>query len=55
MTRRPITVAPDTLAAEALNIMELRKITAIVVADADPPGRLAGVVHIHDLWRLEMF
>jgi arabinose-5-phosphate isomerase len=55
MTRHPITVAPDTLAAEALNIMEQRKITAIVVADARQPGRLAGVVHIHDLWRLEMF
>jgi len=55
MTRHPITVAPDTLAAEALNIMEQRKITAIVVADARQPGQLAGVVHIHDLWRLEMF
>ena len=55
MTRHPITVAPDILAAEALNIMEQRKITAIVVADARQPGQLAGVVHIHDLWRLEMF
>src|SRR5207249_6037768 len=55
MTRNPIAVAPDTLAAEALNIMEQRKITAIVVADASHPGRVAGVVHIHDLWRLEMF
>ena len=55
MTRHPITVAPDTLAAEALNIMEQRKVTAIVVADARQPERLAGVVHIHDLWRLEMF
>jgi arabinose-5-phosphate isomerase len=55
MTRHPITVASETLAAEALNIMEQRKITAIVVADVRQPGRLAGVVHIHDLWRLEMF
>jgi len=55
MTRQPVTVASDTLAAEALNIMEQRKITAIVVADAGRPGQLAGVVHIHDLWRLEMF
>jgi arabinose-5-phosphate isomerase len=55
MTRHPITVAPDTLAAEALNIMEQRKITAIVVADIGQPGRVAGVVQIHDLWRLEMF
>jgi arabinose-5-phosphate isomerase len=55
MTQHPITVAPDTLAAEALNIMEQRKITAIVVADIGQPGRVAGVVQIHDLWRLEMF
>src|SRR6185312_12631813 len=55
MTRHPIAVAPETLAAEALNIMEQRKITAVVVADARRPGQVAGVVHIHDLWRLEMF
>jgi arabinose-5-phosphate isomerase len=55
MTRNPITVAPDTLAAEALNIMEQRKITAIVIADPDRPAQVAGVVHIHDLWRMEMF
>jgi arabinose-5-phosphate isomerase len=55
MTRNPIAVAPDTLAAEALNIMEQRKITAIVIADADRPVQVAGVVHIHDLWRMEMF
>ena len=55
MTRNPIAVPVDTLAAEALNIMEQRKITAIVVGDASQPVRVAGVVHIHDLWRLEMF
>jgi arabinose-5-phosphate isomerase len=55
MTRNPIAVPPDTLAAEALNIMEQRKITAIVVADADRPTQVGGVVHLHDLWRMEMF
>ena len=59
MTRNPITVPPDTLAAEALNIMEQRKITAIVVATSNaPPVHVAGVVHLHhlhDLWRMEMF
>jgi arabinose-5-phosphate isomerase len=53
MTRHPITIPPTTLAAEALNIMERRKITAVVVVDAG--GSLAGVVHVHDLWRTEMF
>jgi len=46
-----LSVSPETLAAEALNIMEQRKITSIVVVDA---GRVAGVVHLHDLWRTEM-
>ena len=42
------------LAVEALNIMEQRKITSlVVVAAAD--GRVEGVVHLHDLWRTEMF
>ena len=54
MTRNPITVPPDTLAAEALNIMEQRKITSIVVVDNET-GRVAGVVHLHDLWRTQMF
>jgi arabinose-5-phosphate isomerase len=53
MTRNPITIVRDTLAAEALLILEQRKITAVVVADAQ--GAVQGVVHLHDLWRTEMF
>jgi arabinose-5-phosphate isomerase len=53
MTRDPVAVAPTTLAAEALNIMERRKITAIVVADGGHSRRIAGVVHLHDLWRMK--
>lgn len=55
MTRNPISVTRRTLAVEALNIMEQRKITAVVVADGDQPKRVAGVVHVHDLWRMELF
>jgi arabinose-5-phosphate isomerase len=51
MTRHPVAVPRATLAAEALQMMEKRKITSIVVADdEDGRARLAGVVHIHDLW-----
>jgi arabinose-5-phosphate isomerase len=50
MTRNPVAVPPATLAAEALAIMEQRKITSIVVANGDHPRRIAGVVHLHDLW-----
>jgi arabinose-5-phosphate isomerase len=55
MTRRPVAVARHILAAEALNIMEQRKITSIVVAEDGEPARVAGVLHLHDLWRMEMF
>jgi arabinose-5-phosphate isomerase len=52
MTHGPVTVPPETLAVEALAVMEQRKITSIpVVCD----GRIAGVVHLHDLWGAGMF
>jgi len=54
MTREPVTVSRATLAVEALNIMEQRKITSIVVVE-DGSQQIAGVVHVHDLWRTEMF
>jgi len=51
MTRNPVAVSRRTLAAEALTLMEQRKITSIVVADDDRSSRrVAGVVHLHDLW-----
>ena len=53
MTKGPVTVAPQILAAEALHIMEQRKITAIVVVDSEL-RRVVGVVHLHDLWRTEL-
>jgi len=53
MTTNPITVAPETMAAAALHILEQRRITAVVVVDV--AQRVLGVVHLHDLWRIEMF
>ena len=52
MTRHPVTIARSTLAAQALNVMEQRKITSIVVVD--DRQMVEGVVHLHDLWRTEM-
>ena len=54
MTRGPVTVSRATLAVEALNIMEQRKITSVVVVE-DGSQQVAGVVSVHDLWRTEMF
>ena len=53
MTRRPVTIRREILAAEALLVLEQRKITSIVVVDEE--SRVQGVVHVHDLWRTEMF
>ncbi len=52
MTPRPITLARDLLAVEALKIMETHKITSVVVVDAG--GAIEGVIHLHDLWRTQM-
>jgi arabinose-5-phosphate isomerase len=52
MSRNPVTVARTELAASALRVMEDRKITAVLVTDS---GRLEGVLHIHDLWTLQLF
>jgi len=53
MTRRPIVIDPSTLAAQALLIMEQRKITSLVVGGN--AQTVAGVIHLHDLWRTELF
>ncbi|GAB1380037.1 KpsF/GutQ family sugar-phosphate isomerase [Pararhodobacter aggregans] len=46
-TRTPKTVPPDMLAAEALAVMNDRKVTALVVVDAD--GRPVGLLRLHVL------
>ena len=48
-TRNPITVTVDTLAAEALAVMNSRKITALFVTDAG--GKPLGILHLHDCLR----
>ncbi|MGB7464371.1 MAG: KpsF/GutQ family sugar-phosphate isomerase [Candidatus Acidiferrum sp.] len=53
MVRTPQTIAPQLLASEALNLMEKKKITSIVVVDP-PSQKVVGVVHLHDLWTLEL-
>jgi arabinose-5-phosphate isomerase len=52
MTPNPITIRRELLAVEALKIMEMHKITSIVVVDDH--GFVEGVVHLHDLWRTQM-
>lgn len=49
MSGNPVTIAPDTLAVEAVQLMQDRKIQGLLVLDDD--GRLAGVLNFHDLLR----
>ncbi len=51
MTANPKTVPPDTLAEDALMIMNDCKITTVFVMDSERPRRPAGIVHIHDFVR----
>ncbi|MFZ0735563.1 MAG: KpsF/GutQ family sugar-phosphate isomerase [Candidatus Acidiferrales bacterium] len=53
MTKNPVTLARSELAASALRIMEEKKITSVLVVDDE--HRLEGVVHLHDLWTLQLF
>jgi arabinose-5-phosphate isomerase len=48
MNAKPVTIAPEAFAGEALALMEARKITSLIVLGA--AGDALGVVHLHDLW-----
>ncbi len=52
MNHHPISVAEDTFASTALTLMEQKKITSLIVA-RDGVSAL-GVVHLHDLWALQL-
>jgi arabinose-5-phosphate isomerase len=52
MNPHPRTIASSELAATALAILEERKITSLVVVDADE--KVEGIVHLHDLWGVEL-
>lgn len=49
MSAEPVTVAPDTLASAALELLNNRGITSLFVVDGRKP---VGIVHIHDLLRV---
>jgi arabinose-5-phosphate isomerase len=52
VTRNPQTIGPQVLASEALTLMEKRRITCVIVVDQE--RRVLGVVHLHDLWGLQL-
>jgi arabinose-5-phosphate isomerase len=53
MRPNPVTIDPGELASAALQLMEEKKITSLFAVDRS--GRLEGIIHLHDLWGLELF
>jgi arabinose-5-phosphate isomerase len=53
MSPNALTISRDVLAVEALRVMETHKITSVVVVN--DARVVEGVVHLHDLWRTQMF
>ena len=50
MTKTPLTIGPDVLAGEAVQILNTRRVTALFVVEGQ--GRPCGLVHMHDLLRI---
>ncbi len=52
MHKNPLTIEKDELLVKALNILEEKKITSLIVADKEK--NVLGLIHLHDLWRTQM-
>jgi arabinose-5-phosphate isomerase len=53
MHPNPAIILRQALAATALQMMEEKKITSLLVATGE--GKMEGVIHLHDLWQTQMF
>ena len=49
MKKNPVTVSKDILAASALSIMNLKKITSLCVHDEKRRKKTIGLIHMHDI------
>ena len=49
MTKNPISVDKDILAAKALSIMNARKITSLCVYNKKNKSKTIGILHIHNV------
>jgi arabinose-5-phosphate isomerase len=52
MTANPRTIGGDAFAAQALDLMEQKKITSLMVVGEGT--QLQGIVHLHDLWGIQL-
>ena len=53
MSDAPLTIDKNDLATKALHLMEENKITSLIIKSKT--GKIEGIIHLHDLWRTEMF
>ena len=53
MVRNPKCIAPGKLGVEALHAMETNRITSLAVVNGE--DELLGLIHLHDLWKTELF
>ena len=49
MTKKPVFIDKNELAAKALSIMNSRKITSLIVNNKEKPKKTIGVIHIHTI------
>ena len=49
MTKKPISIDKNELAAKALNLMNTKKITSLIVYNKGKPNNTIGVIHVHTI------
>ena len=55
MTKKPISIDKNELAAKALSLMNSKKITSLVVNNNKKSATTIGVVHIHTILQSNIF
>ena len=49
MTKKPLTIDKNELAAKALSLMNSKKITSLIVVNKKKPKNAIGVIHVHTI------
>ena len=49
MTKKPIAIDKNELAAKALSLMNSNKITSLIVINKKKPRNAIGVIHVHTI------
>ena len=55
MKKNPISVNKDTLAAQALSIMNEKKITSLCIHHGKQKNKTIGIIHIHNILGLKYY